>query len=127
MPDFSKQKTKQWIKEVVLSYNKKIGELNFIFTSDEKILEVNRTYLQHDYYTDVITFDYSEDQKISGDIFISLDTVKTNAEKYSQTFDNELYRVIIHGVLHLVGYQDHSDEDRAQMRKLENKALLQLN
>ena len=97
--------------------------MGYIFCSDEKILEVNRQYLQHDYYTDIITFDYSEGDRISGDIFISIDTVRSNAEKYGTNFDDELHRVIIHGILHLCGLKDKSEADSKKMRKAEDKAL----
>ena len=101
MPAIKKRKITTWIKDVAATYGKKTGEIAYIFCSDEKILEVNRQYLQHDYYTDIITFDYSEGDKIAGDLFISLDTVRTNAEQFHSTYDNELHRVIIHGILHL--------------------------
>ena len=91
--------------------------------NDEKILEINNEYLQHDYYTDVITFDYNENDVLNGDIVISLDTVRTNAEKFGKTFDDELHRVIIHGILHLCGLHDKAPGEREQMEKAENKAL----
>ncbi len=123
MPDLKKPETKDWIKNVAASYGKKIGEISFIFCNDEKILEVNRQYLQHDYYTDIITFDYTENDKISGDIFISLDTVRSNAETYNQEYERELHRVIIHGILHLCGVDDQTPEQRANMIECEDKAL----
>ncbi len=124
-PKLPKRATTAWIKSTAAQYGKKIGDVNYIFCNDEKILEINREYLQHDYYTDIITFDYSEGNIVSGDIFVSLDTVKSNAEKFAQTFDSELHRVIIHGILHLCGQKDKSSADRAKMTKKENEALSQ--
>lgn len=123
MPVFPKRKTSAWIKRVAALHGKTVGDIAYIFCSDEKILDVNRMYLQHDYYTDIITFDYSEDDMISGDLFISLDTVRTNAEKFAVTYDSELYRVIIHGVLHLCGIDDKAPGARAVMERYENEAL----
>lgn len=123
MPSIKKRATTEWIKKVAESYGKKAGDIGYLFCSDEKILEVNKEYLQHDYYTDIITFDYSEGDTISGDIFISLDTVKSNAEQLSVGYGDELHRVIIHGILHLCGIKDKSADEEAQMRDAENKAL----
>jgi rRNA maturation RNase YbeY len=123
LPKIEKRKTSKWIQQVALQYGKKINEISFIFCSDNYILQVNKEYLKHDYYTDIITFDYSENDKLSGDIFISVDTVKTNAEKFNQTFEVELHRVIIHGILHLCGQKDKAKEDRAEMTRKENLAL----
>lgn len=123
MPVFPKRKTSAWIKSVAALHGKTVGDIAYIFCSDEKILDVNRMYLQHDYYTDIITFDYSEDNMISGDLFISLDTVYTNAEKFAVAYDSELYRVIIHGVLHLCGIDDKAPGARAVMERYENEAL----
>ncbi len=123
MPSLRKNDTKEWIKEVATSFGKKVGDISYIFCNDEKILEVNQTYLQHDYYTDIITFDYTEGVKIGGDLFISIDTVRSNAIQFEQDFDTELHRVIIHGILHLCGINDQSPEERANMIKEENKAL----
>ncbi|WP_314748731.1 rRNA maturation RNase YbeY [Tannerella forsythia] len=123
MPVFPKRKTSAWIKRVAALHGKTVGDIAYIFCSDEKILDVNRMYLQHDYYTDIITFDYSEDDMISGDLFISLDTVRTNAEKFTVAYDSELYRVIIHGVLHLCGIDDKAPGARAVMERYENEAL----
>ncbi|MGN0028666.1 MAG: rRNA maturation RNase YbeY [Marinilabiliaceae bacterium] len=117
---------KKWIKQVAESYGFKTGDLTYIFCSDDKILEVNRQYLQHDYYTDVITFDYDEDGVVSGDMFISVDTVRTNAEQYAPSFDDEMHRVIIHGVLHLCGLKDKAPDDEKKMRAAEEKALAML-
>lgn len=123
MPSIKKRETSEWVKAVATSYGKKVGEVAYIFCSDEKILEVNRQYLEHDYYTDIITFDYTEGNRISGDLFISLDTVRTNAEQFDQPYERELYRVIIHGVLHLCGINDKGPGEREIMEEAENKAL----
>ena len=123
MPDIKKKETTGWIKEVAACYGKRVGEIAYIFCSDDKILEVNRQYLQHDYYTDIITFDYCEGDRISGDLFISLDTVRSNAEQFEQPHDRELHRVIIHGILHLCGINDKGPGEREIMEAAENKAL----
>ena len=130
MPKIRKRDTSAWIKAVAQSYGKKIGDIAYIFCDDEKILEVNRQYLQHDYYTDIITFDYCEDEllmgrpdTISGDLFISLDTVRSNAEQQGTAYEEELHRVIIHGVLHLLGIDDKGPGEREKMEAAENKAL----
>lgn len=123
MPVLKKREMTAWIKEVAASYGKKIGEIAYIFCSDEKILEVNREYLQHDYYTDIITFDYCEGNILSGDLFISLDTVKTNAEEFKTEYEEELHRTIIHGILHLCGINDKGEGEREIMEAAENKAL----
>ena len=123
MPAIRKRETSEWIKAVAATYNKKVGEVAYIFCSDEKILEVNRQYLEHDYYTDIITFDYTEGNRIGGDLFISLDTVRTNAEQFNQPYERELYRVIIHGILHLCGINDKGPGEREIMEEAENKAL----
>ncbi len=125
-PDIKKRETSAWIKKTADRYNKKIGDVAYNFCNDEKILEINRKYLDHDFYTDIISFDYSEGDIISGDIFISLDTVRTNSQKYNTDYQEELYRVIIHGVLHLCGLDDKLDEDAISMREAENSALKQL-
>ena len=122
-PDIKKRETTEWIKNVAASYGKRLGEIAYIFCSDEKILEVNRQYLQHDYYTDIITFDYCEGDRLSGDLFISLDTIRTNAEQFGASYDNELHRVIIHGILHLCGINDKGPGEREIMEAAENKAL----
>ena len=106
LPAIKKRAVSSWIKAVTETYGKKTGDISYIFCSDEKILEVNRQYLQHDYYTDIITFDYTSGNKISGDLFISLDTVKTNSEKFETPYNEELHRTIIHGILHLCGIND---------------------
>jgi len=123
MPAIVKKDITAWVKAVAESYGKRVGEIAYIFCSDEKILEVNRMYLQHDYYTDIITFDYTEGNKIAGDLFISLDTVATNAEQFGSSYPEELCRVIIHGILHLCGINDKGPGEREQMEMAENKAL----
>ncbi|MBQ0080259.1 MAG: rRNA maturation RNase YbeY [Alistipes sp.] len=123
MPAISKRANNAWLKAVAATYGKKIGDLAYIFCDDEKILEVNRQYLQHDYYTDIITFDYTEDNIISGDLFISLDTVRSNSEQIGAAYEVELQRVIVHGVLHLCGINDKGPGERAIMEAAENKAL----
>lgn len=122
-PKFAKREMSAWIKQVAALQACNVGDLGYVFCSDAKILEVNNQYLQHDYYTDIITFDYTEDNVISGDIFISVDTVRSNAEKFGVAFDNELRRIIIHGVLHLCGQKDKSEAERAEMTRKENEAL----
>lgn len=126
MPKIRKRDTSAWIKAVAASYGRKVGEIGYMFVDDEKILEVNREYLGHDYYTDIITFDYDEDDVINGDLVISLDTVRTNAEKFGKTYDEELHRVIIHGILHLCGINDKGPGEREIMEAAENKALAML-
>ena len=111
------------VKRVAASYGRKVGDVAYIFCDDEEILRVNRQYLQHDYYTDIITFDYDEDDVISGDLFISLDTVRTNAEQLGLPYEQELNRVIIHGILHLCGINDKGPGEREIMEAAENKAL----
>ena len=123
IPNLHRYKIKGWLRRVALSYQKKVGDLTYIFCDDEKILEVNRQFLKHDYYTDVITFDYSTPSTLSGDIFISLDTVRSNAETVGVPFDDELRRIIIHGVLHLTGQGDKTPETKAQMTAKEEHAL----
>lgn len=123
MPDIKKRKISTWIKEVAASYDRKVGEIGYMFVNDEKILEVNNEYLGHDYYTDVITFDYDEGNRINGDIVISLDTVRSNAELFGKEYDDELHRVIIHGILHLCGINDKGPGEREIMEAAENKAL----
>ena len=105
------------------SYGKRIGEIGYLFVNDDKILEVNQQYLGHDYYTDIITFDYSEGKTISGDLYISLDTIFTNADKFGRPYNEELHRVIIHGILHLCGINDKGPGEREIMEAAEDKAL----
>lgn len=123
MPKIKKRETTAWIKAVVASYKRRLGDIGYMFVDDEKILEVNREYLGHDYYTDVITFDYDEDDVVNGDIVISLDTVRSNAELFGKEYDDELHRVIIHGILHLCGINDKGPGEREIMEAAENKAL----
>lgn len=123
MPAIRRRDTSVWVKAVAASYGKKVGEIAYIFVDDEEILRVNREYLQHDYYTDIITFDYTEGDTISGDLFISLDTVRTNAEQFDKPYDEELHRVIIHGILHLCGINDKGPGEREIMEAAEDKAL----
>lgn len=123
MPHIKRRENSAWVKRVAATYGKKVGDVAYIFVNDDKILEVNRQYLQHDYYTDIITFDYSEGDVISGDLFISLDTVRTNAEQVGATYEQELNRVIIHGILHLCGINDKGPGEREIMEAAENKAL----
>ena len=123
MPPIDTHKVELWIKSTAAQYGYSVGELNYIFCDDEKILAVNREFLQHDYYTDIITFDYSEEDVISGDLFISLDTVRTNAQQVDATYEEELLRVIIHGILHLCGIDDKGPGEREIMEAAENKAL----
>ncbi|MDO5760180.1 MAG: rRNA maturation RNase YbeY [Bacteroidota bacterium] len=118
-----KLRIKRWIKQVIEKYGYRLGEISYIFCSDERILEVNKQYLSHDFYTDIITFDYVEKEKINGDIFISTDRVKENAKDFNVPFQQELLRVIIHGILHLLGFEDHSQEEQQQMREKENEAI----
>ena len=122
-PLFQKQKINRWIKDTAAGYDKKVGEIAYIFCSDRRILEVNKQYLQHDYYTDIITFDYSEGSVISGDIFISVDTVESNSREFGVTFENELHRILIHGILHLCGFGDKTPETEKIMHQKEDEAL----
>ncbi|MDR1746817.1 MAG: rRNA maturation RNase YbeY [Tannerella sp.] len=122
-PLIKKREIVKWIKNVATSYGKKVGIITYIFCSDAKILEINRQYLQHDYYTDIITFDYSEDDNIAGDLFISIDTVRSNSEKFNTNFEVELRRVIIHGILHLCGLDDKGEANEQRMREAEEEAL----
>ena len=123
MPKLPKRKISNWIKQIAANYQKRVGEVSIIFCSDSKILELNDKYLSHNYYTDIMTFDYSKAEVISGDIFISIDTVRSNADKYKTDFYNELFRVTIHGILHLCGLKDKTSLERREMKKAENDAL----
>lgn len=123
MPQIKRRETTAWIKAVAASHGRKVGEVGYMFVDDEKILEVNREYLGHDFYTDVITFDYDEGDKINGDIVISLDTVRSNAELFGKQYGEELHRVIIHGILHLCGINDKGPGEREIMEAAENAAL----
>ena len=123
MPALDKRKVTRWIRAVAADYNFAVGNINYIFCSDDRELEVNRQFLGHDYYTDVITFDYTSGKTLNGDIFISLDTVRSNAEMVGAPFEEELRRIIIHGILHLTGQGDKTPETKAQMTEKEEKAL----
>lgn len=123
MPKIKKRETTAWIRQVAKLHHRKVGEIGYMFVSDEKILEVNNQYLGHDYYTDIITFDYDEGDVLNGDIVISLDTVKSNAEKFGKTYEDELHRVIIHGILHLCGINDKKPGEREIMEAHEDAAL----
>ena len=123
MPNIKKREVTAWIKDVAATYGRKVGEIGYMFVDDEKILEVNREYLGHDYYTDIITFDYDEGDRINGDLVISLDTEETNARQFGKSYDEELHRVIIHGILHLCGINDKGPGEREVMEAAEDKAL----
>ena len=123
MPSIRKRDTTAWIRRVAAAHNRKVGEIGYLFCDDEKILEVNREYLNHDYYTDIITFDYDEGEIINGDLVISLDTVRSNAALFGKSYEEELYRVIIHGILHLCGINDKGPGEREIMEAAENEAL----
>ena len=126
MPKFDQRRVQQWIRAVAAEYGFSVGEITYVFTDDEGELRVNQQFLGHDYYTDVITFDYSSQSVIAGDIFISLDMVKHNAEQVGTNFEEELMRILIHGVLHLTGQGDKTSESKAQMTEKENLALAKL-
>lgn len=126
MPAIKKRDTTAWIKAVAAAHGRKVGEIGYMFVSDERILEVNNEYLGHDYYTDIITFDYDEGDVINGDIVISLDTVRSNAAQFGKDYEDELRRVIIHGILHLCGIDDKGPGEREIMEAEENKALAML-
>lgn len=123
LPDFDQELISNWIESVTRGFDKSVGDLTYIFCSDARILELNKQFLKHDYYTDIITFDYSRPRRISGDMFISLDTVKSNSRLFGREYSNELMRVIIHGVLHLCGINDKGDGEREVMEKFEDNAL----
>jgi len=123
MPPLRRRDITRWIRAVANSYGKKAGDIGYLFTNDDKILEVNREYLGHDYFTDIITFDYTDGNTIHGDIVISLDTVRSNAELFHRPYDEELHRVIIHGILHLCGINDKGPGEREIMEQAENRAL----
>lgn len=127
MPEFNQNKVVGWINSVALSHGKKAGEINYRFCSDSKILEYNNQYLSHDFYTDIITFDYSDGERIAGDIFIGLDTIASNATQLGHPEEVELMRVIIHGVLHLCGFKDKTPKDEQIMHQQEDIALSLLN
>ena len=123
MPDIREAEVSAWVRQVAKSYGKVVGDINYIFVDDETMLDINRRFIGHDYYTDHIGFDYSQDNALSGDIYISLDTVKSNAELFGVRQDDELRRIIIHGLLHLCGLRDKTPEERAEMQRAEDEAL----
>lgn len=125
-PDIQMDRIKFWIQSLVEQHDKALGELTIVFCSDEYILEINQNYLKHDYYTDIITFDYCTGNLVSGDLIISLDTVSSNSKKFNSAFITELHRVIIHGVLHLLGFKDKNSSEANEMRRNEDLALQQL-
>jgi rRNA maturation RNase YbeY len=118
-----KRKISQWLKQVLAGEGKKAGDLCYVFVPDGKILDINRQFLHHNYYTDIITFDYSTDKAVSGEMYISIDTVQSNAREYQTGFHDELLRVMVHGLLHLCGYNDRTKKERQQMRAAETKYL----
>ena len=127
MPELDQVAIREWVASVAASYDKRVGEINYVFVDDERILEVNRQFLGHDYYTDIITFDYSQGRILSGDLYISLDTVRSNALQQPNTsYRQELHRVVIHGVLHLCGINDKGPGEREVMEACENRALAML-
>lgn len=126
MPEIRPNEVRTWLKSVAADYGKKTGNINYIFCGNQKILEVNKKFLHHDYYTDVITFDYTTGNTLNGDIFISLDTVTTNAAHAGCSFDEELHRILVHGLLHLCGQNDKTPETRSQMTIKENLALAKI-
>lgn len=119
----NKRNTKNWLTRVINNYHKTPGEISFIFCSDEQLLEINQTYLKHFYYTDVITFNYNDGDVVSGDIYISIDRISENAKKFGETFEKELNRIMVHGVLHLIGFNDKTAKERKHMTELENLHL----
>jgi probable rRNA maturation factor len=125
MPEFNQSAVSAWIDEVICAHELHTGCLNFIFCSNNYLLKINQDFLNHDYYTDVITFDYCENKRVSGDVYISVEMVKENADKLAQDSLNELLRVIIHGVLHLCGYNDKTKQEKDEMTQQENLALTQ--
>ena len=123
-PDIVEAEISAWVRRVAANYGNVVGDINYIFVDDETMLDINRRFIGHDYYTDHIGFDYSQDNALSGDIYISLDTVRTNAELFGVTQDEELRRIIIHGLLHLCGLRDKTPEERTQMQQAEDEAIM---
>ncbi|MCG8700818.1 MAG: rRNA maturation RNase YbeY [Bacteroidales bacterium] len=121
--EINEEKISDWLGTVIINENKSLGEIVFRFIGDEELLEINREYLQHDYYTDIITFDNSYLRKVSGEIFISIDRIKENAESENNKFLTELYRIIVHGILHLCGYKDGTSEEKRLMTEKEDTYL----
>ncbi len=126
IPRFSRTQVKKWIIETITTHGKTTGNIQFYFCSDDYLLSINKKYLNHDYYTDVITFDYSQDHLIEGEIFISCERIKENAKSLSVHYVTETCRVIIHGILHMLGYQDHNQTEKEKMRYMEDKLLGEL-
>ena len=123
LPSLRRRAVSRWLRAVAATYGRTVGNLTYIFCNDEKILEVNREFLHHDYYTDIITFDDTEGTTLHGDIFISLDTVESNSRQFATAYEDELLRVIVHGVLHLCGINDKGPGERQQMERAEDGAL----
>jgi rRNA maturation RNase YbeY len=123
LPETVNTEYTKWLKDIILSEGKKLGEINYIFCDDEYLLKVNQDYLQHDYYTDIITFDYVKGKTISGEIFVSLQRISDNASILSKNYEEELRRVLAHGVLHLCGYKDKTEEEEKEMRRKEDVYL----
>lgn len=125
IPDFNPEFFRLWITNIVELHQKEIGELNYIFCSDDYILDINKQHLNHDYFTDIITFNYNAGDVVSGDVFISYDTIISNALEFSNgSVVDELDRVVIHGVLHLIGFNDKTDKDQLEMTKQEDASLV---
>ncbi|NJO90591.1 MAG: rRNA maturation RNase YbeY [Chloroflexia bacterium] len=118
-----KRKVRTWVNQTITSYEKKLGDINYIFCSDEYLRQINVEYLNHDYYTDIITFNYNEKDVVSGDIYVSLERVRDNAEEFEVSFHTELQRVVMHGVLHLLGFDDKSEKEKIQMRAAEDESI----
>ena len=118
-----KRKVRTWVNQCITANSKRTGDINYIFCSDEYLRQINIEYLNHDYYTDIITFNYNDDSLVSGDIYISLERVRDNAEEFEVSFHTELQRVVIHGVLHLIGFNDHTDDDKVKMRAAEDESI----
>jgi probable rRNA maturation factor len=123
LPETVNTEYKKWLEDIILSEEKKLGEINYIFCDDEYLLKVNQDYLQHDYYTDIITFDYVKGKTISGEIFVSLQRISDNASTLSREYEEELRRVLAHGILHLSGYKDKTEEEEKLMRSKEDHYL----
>jgi probable rRNA maturation factor len=112
-----------WLKSIATSHKESIGDLQYVFCTDQELLQMNRQFLNHDYFTDIITFDYSDEKGVSGDLYISIDRIKDNAKQLGVAFNEELHRVLAHGLLHLIGFKDKSKKDKALMRQEEDKSL----
>lgn len=123
LPESVDKDYKQWLEDLILSEGKKLGEINYIFCDDEYLLKINQDYLQHDYYTDIITFDYVKGKTISAEIFVSLQRISDNASTLSRDYEDELRRVLAHGILHLIGYKDKTEEEEKEMRRMEDLYL----